>query len=167
MIHTLIDPTLVYGTGSDLWTVVYIDTQDPENTSIWYWRADDQDHLRSQVCEDHSGYPETDLEREMGESNFNENWGVTILHTHLGMVKDTAETPEVPRRKEMTRILILSKIIKSDIEMIEEWASSNEIEDFYMDTITDDAWFIDTSNYNEDQEDSLKSLLKANNIVWS
>jgi hypothetical protein len=65
------------GTGTQVWGIIYIDSDDCEDTSLEMWFADSEEHLYDQVVEHH----EID---EMLIESFEEDWGYKILPKRIG-----------------------------------------------------------------------------------
>ena len=84
-IETLIDPTTVRGTGSNLYALIQVDQDDAEDTTISLWRADSEDHLYDQVAEEF--YDGEDPEDFMGPNFDEEIWGFLWLPKYIGAVK--------------------------------------------------------------------------------
>ena len=62
----------IFGTGTQVWGIIYIDSDDCEDTSLEMWFADSEEHLYDQVVEHH------DIDEMLIES-FKEDWGYKIL----------------------------------------------------------------------------------------
>jgi len=74
-IQALIDSSTVNGIGSNLYAVVMIEEDYLEDTMLWLWRADSEQHLCAQVCEG------------MGP-NFKEDiWEILWLPKYIGQIK--------------------------------------------------------------------------------
>ena len=84
-IETLIDPTTVRGTGSNLYALIQVDQDDAEDTTISLWRADSEDHLYDQVLEELKG--DADNVEELVFDFENELWGLLWLPQFIGTVK--------------------------------------------------------------------------------
>jgi hypothetical protein len=84
-IETLIDPTTVQGTGSNLYAVIMVDLDDSEDTSIQLWKADSEDHLYDQVSEEF--YDGEDPDDFMGPNFEEEIWGLVYLPKYIGQIK--------------------------------------------------------------------------------
>jgi hypothetical protein len=65
------------GTGTQVWGIIYIDSDDFEDTSLEMWLADSEEHLYDQVVEHH------DIDEMLIES-FKEDWGYKILPKRIG-----------------------------------------------------------------------------------
>jgi hypothetical protein len=84
-IETLIDPTTVRGTGSNLYAMISVDLDDSEDTSIQLWKADSEDHLYDQVSEEF--YDGEDPDDFMGPNFEEEIWGLVFLPKYIGQIK--------------------------------------------------------------------------------
>ena len=73
----MIDEDKIIGEGSLLWCVVNVDRDDPEDTTIQFWLANDIDHL----CEQIRGEWEMD---KYWEEQFEQDWGYYILPKLIG-----------------------------------------------------------------------------------
>ena len=67
----------IFGTGTQVWGIIYIDSDDCEDTSLEMWFADSEEHLYDQVVEHH------DIDEMLIES-FKEDWGYKILPREIG-----------------------------------------------------------------------------------
>jgi hypothetical protein len=81
----------VNGEGKKLYTVILIDTDDHEDSSIQMWKANDEDDLYNQILEDYLGYSldnaeevENNMMHYQVVSNFEEDWGFEILFKEIG-----------------------------------------------------------------------------------
>lgn len=93
-----IEETEVFGTGSHLWGLIYVDPKDPENTSMEIWRANDIEDLEEQVLKLHLGEDDGEDDEEVDavsgqwlintiKEKFEEDWGIRILPKYIGEIK--------------------------------------------------------------------------------
>jgi hypothetical protein len=75
-----ISPEEINGEGNLLYTVIFIDEDDHEDTNIELWKANDEDHLYEQVKEE----VVQSSEERMENTIFDDSWGYTILHKFIG-----------------------------------------------------------------------------------
>jgi hypothetical protein len=73
----MIDKDKINGKGSLLWYVLLIDKDDPEDSSVDFWLANDIDDLYEQVKDD------WEIDEYM-EDQFEQDWGYYILPKVIG-----------------------------------------------------------------------------------
>lgn len=88
-----IEDDKVKGEGKQLWAVISIDTEDHEDTSTEFWRANDEDHLYEQAKKSFLGVDqdeevEDDDQASMFVEKFDEEWGFEILYKLIGDIKE-------------------------------------------------------------------------------
>jgi len=82
---------LIEGEGNKLFSVVIVDKEDEEDTSVLFFRANDEDHLFDEVKLYFIGYDsieeaEDDPMWEAISNDFENEWGISILFKELGEV---------------------------------------------------------------------------------
>jgi hypothetical protein len=86
-INAIIESATVMGSGNNLYTIVMVDRDDSEDTSIQLWRADDEDHLYDQALEDFQGDTDESFKESLAVDFENEIWGLLWLPKYIGSVK--------------------------------------------------------------------------------
>lgn len=89
-----IEETEVFGTGSHLWGLIHVDSEDTEDTTMEIWRANDIEDLEEQVLKHQIGEDDEDDEAESDpwlsdtiKEKFEEDWGIRILPKYIGEIK--------------------------------------------------------------------------------
>jgi hypothetical protein len=74
--------------GKKLYAVVNVDREDSEDTTVQLWAANDEGDLFDLVKADYCGEAADDIHREAVELMFDDDWGICILTTELGIIKE-------------------------------------------------------------------------------
>lgn len=89
-------------TGNKLFLITFVDTDDSEDTHSQIWRANDEDHMKSQLKEELCG-PEADWNDNLLPEDpeapdnaywpgiadkFEEDWGFSILCEEIGEITE-------------------------------------------------------------------------------
>jgi hypothetical protein len=82
---------LIEGEGNKLYSVVIVDNDDEEDTSVLFFRANDEDHLFDEVKLFFIGYDNVEEAKddpmwEAISNDFENDWGHSILVKELGEV---------------------------------------------------------------------------------
>ena len=75
--------------GPLLYAVNFVDEDDTEDSTVEIYRAKDEEDLYEQVRYGCIGDTEDDLDEDLksGHKRFEEEWGISILFTEIGLIK--------------------------------------------------------------------------------
>jgi hypothetical protein len=76
----------LFGEGDILYTVVYIDKEDSEDSITEMWLANNEDDLSDQVQDSYIGLDDGDEPDPMAIQEFEDKWGFEINYTEVGKV---------------------------------------------------------------------------------
>lgn len=82
-----VDEQVIRGSGKNLYSLIMIDTDDSEDSTLQLWRADDEDHLYDQVLEDFQGDADDSMKEALVFDFENELWGLLWLPKLIGKIE--------------------------------------------------------------------------------